>query len=94
MGPLDAFWHLINFFAPAVGVGLLSASLAKLVWRRALAGVGWRRLAAWACAGATVALVGGAVVLGRDGRMATYLAMVLATALALGWAGFGPRRRA
>ena len=39
MGPLDAFWHLLNFFAPAVGVGLIAAALAKLLWRRELAGV-------------------------------------------------------
>ena len=23
LGPIDAFWHLLNFFAPAVGVGLI-----------------------------------------------------------------------
>jgi hypothetical protein len=32
-------------------------------------------------------------VFGRDGMMATYGAMVLASALALLWAGFGPGRR-
>jgi hypothetical protein len=31
-------------------------------------------------------------VFGRDGRMATYGAMVLASSLALMWAGFGRRR--
>ena len=94
MGPLDALWHLLNFLAPAAGVGLLSAALAKLVWRRSLQGVGWRRLAAWACAGAAVALVGGLVLFGRDGRMYTYLAMVLFTALSLWWASFRLRARA
>jgi hypothetical protein len=38
-----------------------------------------------------VALLGGLVLSGRDGRMATYAAMVLANAAALGWAGFGRR---
>lgn len=94
MGPLDAFWHLLNFFAPAVGVGLLSAVLAKLVWRSALQGVGWRRLSVWACGGAAIALVGGLIFFGRDGRMLTYLLMVGATATALWWAGFGLRARA
>ena len=32
MGPLDALWHLLNFFAPALGVGLITAVLARLVW--------------------------------------------------------------
>lgn len=94
MGPLDALWHLLNFLAPAVGVGLLSAALVKLLWRHALKSVTWRRLAAWACSGATVALIGGLVFFGRDGRMSTYLAMVLFTAISLWWAGFGPRARA
>ena len=34
------------------------------------------------------------VFFGRDGRMSTYLAMVLVTAISLWWAGFGPRGRA
>ena len=94
MGPLDALLHLLNFFAPAVGVGLLSAALAKLVWPRALREVGWRRLALRGCAAAALALVAGLVFFGRDGRMLTYLAMGGATAVALWGAGFGWRSRA
>jgi hypothetical protein len=91
MGPLDALWHLLNFFAPALGVGVLAPLFAKALWRSALRGrlpalIGWTTLA---CA---VALVGGLVVLGRDGRMATYGAMVVAAALALWLAGFRPSR--
>ena len=48
MGPLDALWHLLNLLLPAVGLGLIAASLAKLLWRAALAPVAWRRLAGWA----------------------------------------------
>lgn len=93
MGPLDALWHLINFFLPAIGVGLLAAAGAKLLWRRELGPVRWRRLAAW-CAGAGAAtLLVGLVIFGRDGRMATYAALVVASAAALWWAGFGPGRR-
>jgi hypothetical protein len=39
------------------------------------------------------ALVTGLLVFGRDGRMATYLLLVVAGAGALWWAGFGPGRR-
>jgi hypothetical protein len=35
----------------------------------------------------------GLLVLGRDGKMATYGAMVLACALTLWWRAFGPGRR-
>jgi hypothetical protein len=88
MGPLDALWHLLNFFAPAAGVALATTLLAKLLWRRELAGASWRRLLAWAAAGGALALLAGLVIFGRDGRMASYGALVVATALALWWAGF------
>ena len=88
MSPLDALWHLLNFVAPALGVALLAASLAKLVWRRELAAVPWRRLALWAAAASVLALIAGLVLFGRDGKMVTYAAVVVASALALWWAGF------
>ena len=91
MGPLDALWHLLNLFAPAVGVGLLASGATKLMWRRQLAGVSVWRLAAWSCAAGALVVVAGLVILGRDGRMATYGAMVFGCALALWWAAFGRR---
>jgi hypothetical protein len=88
MGPLDALWHLFNFFAPALGVALLTTALSKLVWRRELAPVTWRRLVGWSALAGSLALIGGLVVFGRDGRMATYGALVAASALALWVMGF------
>jgi Flp pilus assembly protein TadB len=93
LGPVAAFWHLLNFFAPALGVGLLSAAFAKLLWRRELKGVGWLRLALWASAGCALVLVAGLIAFGHDGKMATYAAMVCACALMLWLVGFGPLRR-
>ena len=93
MGPIDALWHLLNFFAPALGVGFLTAGMARLVWLRSLKGSSVVRLGLWASAGAALALLGGLIVFGRDGKMASYGAMLLACALGLWWAGFGPSRR-
>ena len=93
MGPFDALWHVLNLLAPALGLGVMAASLSKLLWRRALAAVRLRRLAAWACGAALLALLAGLVLSGHDGRMATYAAMVLASTMALWWVGFGPGRR-
>jgi hypothetical protein len=87
MGPLDALWHLLNFFAPAVGVGLITAALARLVWRRELRQAGFGRLAAWACGGCTVGLVAALVIFQRDGKMAGYALMLASGSLALWWAG-------
>jgi hypothetical protein len=93
MGPLDAFLHVSNLLAPAIGLGLLAAALSKLVWRRELAGVPWRHLAGPACAASAAMVLLGLMVLGRDGKTATYGAMVLACAITLWWQGFGPGRR-
>lgn len=91
MGPLDAAWHLLNLAAPAVGVALVAASLTKLMWRRELVLVPWRRLVICAAIAGAVALIAGLIVFGRDGKMATYAALVTGCALALWWAGFTRR---
>lgn len=88
MQAADAFWHLTNFFAPALILGALSAALTKAIWRRELGpGRGWR-LWAWASGASALVAIAGLAVFGRDGRMATYAAMVVGCALALWWAGF------
>ncbi len=93
MGPLDAANHLLNLFLPALALGSLSAALVKLLWRRELATVSWARLAALAAGAAVAVALTGLLIFGRDGRMATYSAMVLACAITLWWRGFGPGRR-
>lgn len=93
MGFVDASIHLLNLFAPALGLSIISATLAKLVWRRELRGLRWATLVLWVCGACSVVTIGGLLLTGRDGRMATYSAMVLAAAGALLWAGFGPGRR-
>jgi len=92
MGMLDGLWHLLNFFAPALGVGSLAAALTKALWWRELKSVPLRRLAAWAIAVSSVVLVIGLVWTGRDGKMVTYGAMVVGCAITLWWIAFGPKR--
>jgi len=87
MGPLDAAWHLLNFFAPAFGVGLITAGLAKLVWFRVLRGASWWRLGLWASVACAGALVAALVIFGRDGKMAGYGLMLAACAASLWWTG-------
>lgn len=92
MGPLDFFWHLFNLFAVALLFAGVATAGAKLIWRRALAAVAWRRLLLASGSAAAAVTMAGLVAFGRDGRMATYALMVLAVAAALGWTGL--RRRA
>ena len=93
MDLLSGLWYLLNFFAPAVGTGLIASLLATLLWPLALKGVAWRRLATWSMAYAALASIGGLLMFGRDGQMATYATMVVVCALSLWWLGFGPGRR-
>ncbi len=93
MGPIDALIHLLNFFAPALGVGLLASLLVKLFWRRALATVPMRRLLPWSVGAGAISSLVGLVLFGSDGAMATYAMLVLACASGLWWAGFARRSR-
>jgi hypothetical protein len=88
MTVLGAFNHLLNLFLPALGVALIAATLAKLLWRQALAGVPWWQLVLWAAAANAVVALAGLVYFQRDGKMATYAAMLVANTLALWWRGF------
>jgi hypothetical protein len=86
MGPLDLLNHLLNFVAPACVVGLLLAILAPLFFRRVPVAHSLRAQAIINVTAGLLALVGGLVVFGRDGKMASYAAMVLACATSQWWA--------
>lgn len=92
MSPLDAVWHLLNFFAAAAVTGVLTAAMARLLWRRALQPVGWWRLVAWAVGPAVLVSTVALVLTGRDGRMSSHAAMVVACAVGIWWVGFVRRR--
>ncbi|HEV7577112.1 MAG TPA: hypothetical protein VGO85_13810 [Caldimonas sp.] len=93
MDAADAFWHLTNFFAPALFLGAFAAALTKAIWRRELGPGRGLRLWAWASGAAALASIAGLAIFGHDGRIATYAAMVVACAAALWWAGFRGAKR-
>ena len=90
MGPVAALAHLLNFVAPALGLGLLVTLGAHLFMKkRPLALALSTQLAINIIASGSV-LVLGLWLTGRDGKMATYAAMAVACAssqwlMARGW---------
>ena len=90
MGPLDALYHAVNFMAPAAALAALMVLGGRWVRPKGAQAFTWR--AQWAInfAVGCAVLVAGLSVLGRDGKMLTYAALVLACAscqwvLVRGW---------
>jgi hypothetical protein len=80
MGLLDSLNHVLNFIAPAVVVGVLLAYGAPFLNKNmAVAHARYAQAAINSVAG-IVALSVGLWLFGRDGKMASYGAMVVATA--------------
>jgi len=92
MGPLDILNHLLNFSAPAAALALAVVLCGRFFGAKgAAAGQRWRQFAIVFAVGLAV-LAGGLVLWGRDGKMLTYAALVVATAtcqwvLVRGWKG-------
>lgn len=91
MGPLDILNHLLNFVAPATFVALLLVLGGRLLGAKGGALAGWRQWAVVFVVGLVV-LAAGLALWGRDGKMLTYAALVVATAtcqwvLVRGWKG-------
>lgn len=81
MDDLQLFWHVLNFAAPAAGLALLMPVLgrAALGTRRAALMGWWRQVFVQFFAGLAV-LVVGLELLGHDGQMMTYAALVIVAA--------------
>ena len=79
MGPLDLLNHLLNFVAPAAFVALALVLVGRFFVRQP-APVRWWALALIHFAVGVAVLAGGVIVFGRDGKMSTYAALVLACA--------------
>ena len=85
MGPFEILDHLLNFFAPALGVAVLLAVISPFFMKKwSFASAIWRQAAINFIVGAGV-LAGGLVFFGRDGKMLTYLVLVLAMATSQWW---------
>ena len=84
MGPLEQVIHTFNFMGPAWGMALFCVLAARLTGRWWLPLARWSLLTQTLVSGVlgTLVLAGGLVLWGVDGKMATYLALVIACASA------------
>ena len=80
MGPLALLNHAINFVAPAVWLALLLPLLSSFVMKKRAVALTLRAQVAINFAFGLLALVLGLAIFGRDGKMLTYLAVVLVSA--------------
>ncbi len=90
MGPWDAFNHLLNFAAPAAAMALLLALSGRFLGSKTPVALSWWARAAIVFVVGVAVLAAGLLVWGRDGKMLTYAALVLACAtcqwvLVRGW---------
>ncbi|TFZ04013.1 hypothetical protein [Ramlibacter humi] len=81
MGPLDLLVHVCGFLAPAAFLALVLPPMARLMLRR-LKGPAWPWQMLVVFAAAALVLGAGLWFFSRDGKMATYAAMVVVSAAA------------
>ncbi|MBI2750651.1 MAG: hypothetical protein HYX43_15365 [Burkholderiales bacterium] len=86
MGSLDQLYHLANFLAPAIAVGVLLALVGPLVTKKSPLAPGFIAQTAINCIAGAVALGLGLWFFGRDGKMASYCALLVIAASSQ-WAG-------
>ena len=85
MGPLDLLNHLLNFVAPALWIAVLVTLAARIFIKKVPAApVLWAQVAITFIVGVVV-LGLGLLFFGNDGKMASYLALLVASAASQFW---------
>mgnify|MGYP003575936645 CR=1 FL=1 len=92
MGVFDYFFHGLNFVAPALALALLLPGVARLAVGSRGPVLRWWLQAALCAAAGVVVLLGGLWYFGRDGKLATYTALVAVMA-SVQWLASGGWRR-
>ena len=84
MGPLDQLNHLLNFLAPAMAVGIVLALCGPFIMGKKLSGTGFVLQTLFNFLIGALVLAAGFWLFGRDGKMASYAAMLLGCTLSQG----------
>jgi len=80
MGSSDLLLHLLNFIAPALGVGFMLALVSGVLFKQKSHGNSLMAQFVVNSVIGVLVLALGLLVLGRDGKMMTYVALVLVMA--------------
>jgi len=86
MGPLDLLNHLLNFLAPVVVLGVALAFLAPVFYKNKASARSRIAQSAINFVAGVLVMVLGFWFFGRDGKMLSYAAMLLAVASSQWWA--------
>jgi len=85
MGPLALLNHAINFLAPALWLALLMPLLVRIIMKNSTVAHTLLAQAAINFVGGCGVLIAGLVLFGRDGKMLTYLGLVVMAATTQWW---------
>jgi hypothetical protein len=85
MGPLALLNHAINFLAPALWLALLMPLLVRIIMKKSTATHTLPAQAAINFIVCCLVLIAGLVLFGRDGKMLTYLGLVVMAATTQWW---------
>ena len=77
---IDFFWHLAGFMLPAAAMAVGMVLVSWVMDRKRPPALAWPAQAAIHFAVGVAVLLAGLVLTGRDGRIVTYAALVLASA--------------
>jgi len=92
MAPLELVDHLLNFVAPAFGVGFLCALMGRFALRKRPGAPAWWTQGAINFVVGAVVLAAGLAFFGHDGMIFTYAALVAACGTSQWLVGGGWRR--
>lgn len=93
MGPFDLANHLINFVMPALAMGVMMPLVSRMMWRKVAIKRSLKAQMVITTLACLAVLIAGLVILGNDGKVATYTGLVLAAAACQWWFQAGWRTK-
>ena len=94
MSFFDLANHLFNFVLPAIAMGVMMPLFSRMIWRKTAAKQSLQLQMLISSIVCLAVLVAGLVIFGRDGKMLTYVGLVLAAAGCQWWFQGGWRLKA